>query len=392
MVKTKRGLPPMTYLPDRELYKKRGSYKGQKYNFTSKDPEEIMAKIKAFEAWVDGGKIDNNITVWEYIQRWHPLRIAGLKPMTVQASYDIPINKYIVPKIGNLKMTDVKPLHIDAIFSDISDKSTSLTHKVDVVLKQIFASAVDNDIITKNPCITSNGSKRKIGGVKQQKKKPLTREQQETLVKAVEGTRAELFVLLCLYAGLRREEALGLLWPDVHLDVDSPHIDVRHTITFDTKGKPIHSAELKTSAAYRTIPIPEQLTNALCRWKGKNASFFVIPSAQSGQEMSLSAFNRMWGLVVGHSYKTNVKGNEDNIKREVPGLVDFYVTPHLLRHTYITELCSSGMDIKKIQYLAGHTSAKMTLDVYAEVVDNRPDELGPAISKHFSGTLAGTLE
>lgn len=41
------------------------------------------------------------------------------------------------------------------------------------------------------------------------------------------------------------------------------------------------------------------------------------------------------------------------------------VTPHILRHTYITALCSSGLDIKKIQYLAGHADPAMTLKVYA---------------------------
>lgn len=44
--------------------------------------------------------------------------------------------------------------------------------------------------------------------------------------------------------------------------------------------------------------------------------------------------------------------------------LDFHVTPHLLRHTYITRLFESGLDIKEIQYLAGHTTVDMTLRVY----------------------------
>ena len=35
-----------------------------------------------------------------------------------------------------------------------------------------------------------------------------------------------------------------------------------------------------------------------------------------------------------------------------------------LRHTYITRLFESGLDIKEIQYLAGHTTVDMTLRVY----------------------------
>ena len=44
--------------------------------------------------------------------------------------------------------------------------------------------------------------------------------------------------------------------------------------------------------------------------------------------------------------------------------LDFQVHPHQLRHTYITRLFESGLDIKEIQYLAGHTTVNMTLCVY----------------------------
>ena len=44
--------------------------------------------------------------------------------------------------------------------------------------------------------------------------------------------------------------------------------------------------------------------------------------------------------------------------------LDFHVHPHQLRHTYITRLFESGLDIKEIQYLAGHATVNMTLRVY----------------------------
>ena len=211
----------------------------------------------------------------------------------------------------------------------------------------------------------------------------------------IQRTRAELFTLLCLYAGLRREEALGLLWPDVHLDGGSPHLDVRHAVTFDKNGRPAHSPELKSNAAYRTIPIPPPLLEALRRRRDDNSSPFVVPSDKTGLEMSLSAFRRMWQPVQGYSYPVvkrddsgnSVKGENGKSKKEkksIPGLVSYRVHPHLLRYTYITELCLSGLDIKKIQYLAGHETVQMTLDIYAEVVGNRPEDLAPIINRHFA--------
>ena len=55
--------------------------------------------------------------------------------------------------------------------------------------------------------------------------------------------------------------------------------------------------------------------------------------------------------------------------------IDFDVTPHLLRHTYITNLIYAGVDPKTVQYLAGHENSKTTMDIYAKVKYNKPEEL-----------------
>ena len=64
--------------------------------------------------------------------------------------------------------------------------------------------------------------------------------------------------------------------------------------------------------------------------------------------------------------------------------LDFEVTPHLLRHTYITNLIHSSVDPKTVQYLTGHESSKITMDIYAKVKYNRPDELVVALGNIFS--------
>ena len=61
--------------------------------------------------------------------------------------------------------------------------------------------------------------------------------------------------------------------------------------------------------------------------------------------------------------------------------IDFEVTPHLLRHTYITNLIHVGVDPKTVQYLAGHVNSKTTMDIYAKVKYNRPEELSGVINE-----------
>ena len=41
-----------------------------------------------------------------------------------------------------------------------------------------------------------------------------------------------------------------------------------------------------------------------------------------------------------------------------------HVTPHVLRHTFCTNLQQAGIDVKSLQYLMGHSNVSVTLDVY----------------------------
>lgn len=63
--------------------------------------------------------------------------------------------------------------------------------------------------------------------------------------------------------------------------------------------------------------------------------------------------------------------------------LDFQVTPHQLRHTYITNLIYASVDPKTVQYLAGHENSKVTMDIYAKVKYNRPEQLLGIVNSAF---------
>ena len=68
--------------------------------------------------------------------------------------------------------------------------------------------------------------------------------------------------------------------------------------------------------------------------------------------------------------------------------LDFDVTPHQLRHTYITNLLYAGVDPKTVQYLAGHENSKTTMDIYAKVKYNKPEELFGVVNGAFHQAIA----
>lgn len=54
---------------------------------------------------------------------------------------------------------------------------------------------------------------------------------------------------------------------------------------------------------------------------------------------------------------------------------------HDLRHTAASLAVSAGANVKAVQQMLGHASAKMTLDVYADLFDEDLDSVGIALGK-----------
>ena len=363
MANKKTARPEMSWIANRNQWRKRVVIDGKSRDIYGKTQDEVRAKLKELEQQADAGlALDNRITLVQFAREWYPVKVAHLRAKSAQV-YANAINAHIAPHFQDMRLADVKPLNVQKFMAEKAKLSRSSQGKILRTLSQIFESAEQNGMVKSNPC-----KKLKAGGAPSKPKTPLTDEQQAELVAGVRGTRAELFVLLGLFAGLRCEETLGLLWSDVHLGA-MPYIDVRHTMTFPTSNQGVFSDELKSEAARRSIPIPLILADALAEARPKTESIFVVTSVQKPGTMSYTAYLRMWDIA--------------------KGAVGFHVTSHLLRHTYLTELCASGLDIKKIQYLAGHEDVKMTLSVYAHVKDNQPEQLSADIINIFSGSNPG---
>lgn len=62
-------------------------------------------------------------------------------------------------------------------------------------------------------------------------------------------------------------------------------------------------------------------------------------------------------------------------------MIDFDMTPHQLRYTYITDFLYAGVDSKTVQYLTGHENSKTTMDIYARVKYNKPEELFDVVNR-----------
>ena len=362
----------------------------------ARTPEELYNKETIALEQIENATFHRKTpTVAEYCEKWLLMQSVHVRTTTL-TDYTSKVRRHIIAELGDKRMGEVSLDDIQLALVSVSKKSASVYKSVVILYKSIFRAAKESRIIDNNPTIylTTKG-----GGVPQKDKAALTDEQVERLLDAVEGLPTYVFVMLGLYAGLRREEILALKWDSVYLDGNFPYLTVRRAWHTEN-NRPVILEELKTKAAERNIPLPTCLAECLKEAKANSTSEYVVPN-RDGDPLSYTQFKRLWQYVVTRTVKersyyryedgkrvkhtvTPVLGEKAAHNGNVVYSLDFEVTPHQLRHTYITNLIHSSVDPKTVQYLAGHESSKITMDIYAKVKYNRPDELVRTMGNAFS--------
>lgn len=308
-----------------------------------------------------GVDISNATTFRQYAEVWRKSYKLGKIRENSLATLDTNLYSHVIPFFADRKLRDIKQLDIQLFLGSISQYSKSTQDKCFQIVKSILRSAAENGYIMRSPVTSTD----KTGGAAAEEEEPLTPEQCRALLAAVSGTRAYLFCLLALTCGLRRSEILGLMWGDV--DLQAGKLTVRHTKVFPGQANDAPVLEMtKTDASQRTLPLPTITTAALAAEKARSKSPYVL-SMRDGKSLTRSSYRGLWATVerrtatadrsVGEQF-ASCKGGTITVN------LDFTCHPHQLRHTCITNWFEQGLDLKQVQYLAGHSTPTMTLRIY----------------------------
>ena len=270
--------------------------------------------------------------------------------------------------IGVVRMTAVTPDMLDEMYASMiggdtlsgrpaSGTSVNQTHRV---IHTMFEAAKREGLVTENPCDKANPPR-----VDTRPKKAIDPARAHEFIASLNPADPhELALMLAVTMGLRRGEVCGLSWGDV--DLDRRIVEVRHSL--DKRG---NLGPTKTKAGMRMLPLSEVTRDALAKAKdcqeeemGRRRADDPIVTTGDGGRMNPAVLGRWW---------------ERN--REGYGLAEF--TLHELRHTYLTLLAESGVHPKVMQELAGHSSSRVTMDIYTHVNMTAKRDAVAAVSKIF---------
>ncbi|MFB6840957.1 tyrosine-type recombinase/integrase [Streptomyces sp. NPDC056361] len=328
-------------------------------------PDTFETKTEA-EVWLSQIEADITRKDWrdpdagavnfeEYATKWVAER--GVAPLTEELYVRL-LRLHLLPSLGEWDLDEITPPRVREWRMERLDSTGAATTvaKSYRLLKAILETAVDDELIRRNPCRIRGAGKEvsKSGQV-------ATVEQVDALAEAV-GIRWRLMVYLGAYGPLRPEEQAELRRKDV--DVDNVTIVVRKAAPELATGRRAEGPT-KSEAGKRMVVLPEFLRTDLQRhmdWyaeKGPEGLLFV---GEKGAAFRRSTFGRKWKrarLAVG-----------------MPTDFRFYD----LRHTGHTLSTRSGATLKDTMVRAGQSTEKAAL-IYQHSDHERQKEVAGGLDR-----------
>ena len=315
---------------------------------------------------------------------------------STMCSYKLPYERYVEPVFGKRKIKDVTVSDVSCFYKSLrterslSDGSIRIVHKV---LKQVFDLAIEDCILSKNPCpkalvrvVGHETSKKRSAKYLAEQVKALTFEEQKEFVDYLQRSDRfnmyyPLFVI-ALETGMRMGELIGLRWVDV--DLSKGEIDVNHTLESYPlgKGKGLRKfVNLTKTGRDRKIPMTSKAKQAFLQQKAyleqAGIKSISIVEGYDNQLFSDFVFVNSMGKVFTYNntnsklYKIVKEHNDEVLREGGEGIMLPHIHNHMLRHSFATRMREAGCDIKATAEIMGHQDMiRMTLGVYTNTGDD----------------------
>ncbi len=351
-----------------ESQRKDGTYmyrytdvRGKRVCVYARTLEDLRVKEQTIQKELNGG-IDyaaGEIIVLDLLKRYIATK-TGVRYNT-KVGYQFVLNLVSKENFGFLKIRDIKPSDAKQWFIKLYQDGRRYSTIISVrgVLRPAFEMAVEDDIIRRNPFsfqitdVVPNDSKTR---------QAISGEVKERFLTFIRESRhySQYYdeIIILLGTGMRVSELYGLTRAD--LDFEARRIKVERQLT-RTRHCEYYVEKPKTASGERYIPMTDEVylafQNAVQRRKQPKVELLI--DGHTGFLFLDKDGKPKVAMHLEHVMKRIVDRYNDAHEDKLPS-----ITPHVLRHTFCTEMANSGIDLKSLQYLMGHSDAGVTLNVY----------------------------
>lgn len=315
---------------------------------------DVLKKLTQLQAKVFTGTYfePSKLTLEQWLQSWfETYKEISLRPQTKEL-YCTLINKIINPRIGWMKLCEIKPIHIQDLVNRLHKEgySSSTIQKIKNILNPAFKIAIVNKLIPESPIQNIQMPEKREKQIR-----AFTKAEQTKFIEAAKRSYFYEAYIIALNTGIRCGELLALNWDDI--DFNNGEIKVNKTIITvkDASGKFVVQIQHmpKTQSSERTVPLPINCIKILKDLRKKRLS-------KNFNDNNIVFCSKVGTYVFPKNFRRSMDVVTSKAGIEKCGT-------HVLRHTYATRLFEAGVDIKTVSELLGHSKIEITLNIYTHV-------------------------
>jgi integrase len=344
---------------------------------TPTDAGKVETRLKAKRD--EGQPIGPTDAMSAVLAAWLESREHEVSPQTFH-NYGASINRYILPHLGKLKLSEVTPDDVRAMDRKLAKAGLAGATRLYAyrVLSMVLRRAVQDRKIAWSPCEPVKPPRRDSP-----EPQSLSAEEVLELLERLKGSALFLPALLAFDTGMRREELLALLWSDVDLDEGTVYV---HRAV-EQVGANVRVKEPKTPRSKRYVKLSAPAVSALEEHRKAQAAHYlryfrvwrdeglVFPSLHYhdaehpvGRLWTPYAFSKAWRMAVTAANERRL-GEFVLAGGEVADFEPWEFGIHRLRHTFITHQLRAGTRLEVVSRAAGHSGSNVTLKLYSHVLD-----------------------
>ncbi len=266
----------------------------------------------------------------------------GRKSYATRAGYESYLDNWILPRWGELKLEQVKPVVVEEWLDGIK-RARGTKAKIRNLMSALFTHAMRYEWTDKNPIKLVRQS------AKRERVPDVLELWEVQLLLSKLGVRERTLALLDAGTGLRVSELLALRWRDV--DFENLELNVTRSIWHQVIG------DCKTEASAKPVPLDSYMAEDLLRWRRQ--------SDYAGLDDYVFASEAMRGKQP--FWPDNLMKRHIRPVARANG-INKQIGWHTFRHTFGTLLKANGEDVKTVQELLRHANSRITLEVYTQAV------------------------
>lgn len=349
-------------------YDERGKRIRRTKTVTATSQRNLDKQVRDFEIKCFNEKDEpvDNITFGEFTKKWEENHV---KPNLTKTSLDT--YRYILEGsdlydyFSRMKLKNIKKIHIVEYLASQEKADKSLIPNQYLVLKSIFAKALEWEVISKNP----------TDGIKEPKRKKkkvnyYNEEELERLFKVLDNVypKHRMMIKLAAIGGLRRAEIAGIREESINFDENYIYVDKQ--LRYDKEKHEFYMAPVKNKIP-RKVFFSDKFMKELRayyidhkRKKMELGNLWRYIYDEDGEPINL-----LFVKEDGYPAHLNTIGNEWNkiIKRHNLKKITF----HELRHSCASLMVKKGINFKVIQERLGHANIGITLDTYSHLEEEQ---------------------